>query len=101
MKAVRTLVGENSQPGAVVDRHESFNGVQTHENGVFLYQSNLAAYALKLGYADYVTLGYFFGYAFVHPCFLLPSLVSCLFVPRRITMTKYFTWHAELLPHTE
>lgn len=33
--------------------------------------------------------------------FLLPSAVSCLFIPRRVVMTHYFTWHAELLPHTE
>lgn len=33
--------------------------------------------------------------------FLLPSLVGAMFTPRRWTMQKYFTWHAELLPHTE
>ena len=101
MKAVRTLTGDKSQPGGVVDSHESFNGVQTHENGIFLYQSNQASYALKLGYGDFVTLGYFAGYLFLNPMFLLPSLVSTLFWPRRIVMVQYFTFHAELLPHTE
>ena len=35
------------------------------------------------------------------PIFLMPSLVGTAFLPRRWTMQKYFTWHAELLPHTE
>ena len=32
---------------------------------------------------------------------LLPMLVSFAFIPRRWTQLYYFTWHAELLPHSE
>jgi len=31
----------------------------------------------------------------------LPFLVSCALVPRRWAQQRHFTWHAELLPHTE
>jgi len=32
---------------------------------------------------------------------LLPMLTSLAFWPRRLVQQRYFTWHAELLPHTE
>ena len=32
---------------------------------------------------------------------ILPFLISLMFVPRRWTQQRYFTWHAELLPHSE
>ena len=32
---------------------------------------------------------------------MIPALVSCAYIPRRWVQQKYFTWHAELLPHTE
>ena len=37
LKAVRLLFGNSQAPTAVVDNHADFNGVQTHENSVFLY----------------------------------------------------------------
>ena len=32
---------------------------------------------------------------------LLPTLISMMFIPRRWVQQRYFTWHAELVPHTE
>jgi hypothetical protein len=32
---------------------------------------------------------------------LLPALIQTTFIPRRWVQQRYFTWHAELLPHTE
>lgn len=39
LKLVRTLFGDSQKTKAVDDAHAEFNGVQTHENAVFLYQS--------------------------------------------------------------
>lgn len=103
LKFVRLLFGSSSTPSRVQDNHASFNGVQTHENGVFLYQSKQAPFVLKWGYGDFVTVGLFTTYMLVpsYNFLLLPTLISCAFIPRRWVQQKYFTWHAELLPHTE
>jgi len=37
LKAVRLMFGESNATTQTVDSHASFNGVKTHENGVFLY----------------------------------------------------------------
>jgi hypothetical protein len=52
---------------------------------------------------DIVTVLLFTGWAIVPSLnyLLLPTLVSTCFIPRRWVQQKYFTWHAELLPHTE
>ena len=52
-------------------------------------------------YVDYTVLGSFAGWMFWDNVLMLPALISMLYVPRRWTQLKYFTWHAELLPHTE
>ena len=86
LKAIRMLFGDSSSPNLVNDQHASFNGVQTHENGVFLYQSKQANWALRYGYGDIVSAGLIAGYLFVPALnhFLLPALVSTMFIPRRI-----------------
>lgn len=66
-----------------------------------LYQSANARHALKVGYGDTVTLFYLLGYLFAHNIFLLPTLISCFFIPKRNYINRHFTWHAELLPQTE
>jgi len=102
LKSMRFMFGNKQAPSSVIDNHADFNGVQTHENSVFLYQSNQAKWAVRWGYADsalllswstYLLLGY--------SQMLLPSLISLAFVPRRWVQQRYFTWHAELIPHTE
>ena len=37
----------------------------------------------------------------VNQLLLVPFLVCCLSLPRKIAILNYFTFHAELLPHTE
>ena len=103
LKAVRAVFGDSSKPSLVNDSHASFNGVQTHENGLFLYQSKQANWAVRWGYHDKACLALFAGYLFVPQLnyWLLPALVSTTFIPRRWVQQTYFTWHAELLPHTE
>jgi hypothetical protein len=103
LKAIRLLFGDTNMPTPVVDNHSNFNGVQTHENGVFLYQSKEANWALKWGYADWICVGLWSSWALFPTgnILLLPSLVSLAFVPRRWAQQRYFTWHAELLPHSE
>ena len=98
---LRLLFGRDSGVNNVVDTHASFEGVQTHENGIFLYQSHQAKDAMLWSYADYTVIGSFAGWMLVNNVLMLPALVSLLYMPRRWTQLKYFTWHAELLPHTE
>ena len=88
-------------PTQVVDNHASYNGVQTHENGIFLYQSNQAPHAVSWGRLDWFTLLFYVLWASGKSHFMIPALVSSLYIPRRWSIQKHFTWHAELLPHTE
>ena len=37
----------------------------------------------------------------VNSLLLVPFLVACLSLPRKYAIVNYFTFHAELLPHTE
>lgn len=36
-----------------------------------------------------------------YPLALVPLLVATLSLPRKLAIVNYFTFHAELLPHTE
>ena len=86
LKAVRLLFGNKQAPSSVIDNHADFNGVQTHENSVFLYQSNQAKWAVRWGYADNALLISWATYLLMgYSQMLLPSLISLLFVPRRWT----------------
>lgn len=103
LKAIRLLFGDSKAPKTVSDQHGEFNGVTTHENAQFLYQSNQANWVLKWGYSDFTSVGLFGCWLLIpHASYtILPALISLLFIPRRWTQQRYFTWHAELLPHTE
>lgn len=101
VKLVRLLFGRKEGVNNVIDTQGSYNGITTHENGQFLYQSKEARYAVMTGYADYVAAGATLAWLGGIQIALLPMLVSYLYVPRRWTQALYFTWHAELLPHTE
>jgi hypothetical protein len=51
---------------------------------------------------DYFLLLSFGGWiAGFSPVLIVPFLVACLSLPRKIAVSHYFTFHAELLPHTE
>ena len=83
--------------------HEGYaGGVKTHENGQFLYKSNGGDYLLKSRLMDYVLLfagmGWITGYS---QLLLVPFIVGTLSYPRKLAVLNYFTFHAELLPHTE
>ncbi len=83
--------------------HEGFaGGVKTSENGLFLYKSSQPDAVLRARMMDYfllLTLGGWF--AGVHTMLIVPFLVGCLSMPRKLAIVNYFTFHAELLPHTE
>ena len=86
LKATRLLFGGSQSTNEVVDTHADFNGVQTHENSIFLYQSKHAKYAVRWGYSDFTMVALWAAYAASNAKFLLlPSLVSLLFTPRRWT----------------
>ena len=77
-------------------------GVNTHENGVFLYKSNQAEHFMKTRITDYFVAGTFLGLVTGMSQFLvMPLFVSMLSMPRKMAYLRYFTFHAELLPHTE
>lgn len=100
LKVVRTLFDDNRS----IDKssHDSFYGVKTSENGLFLYKSIHADYALKGRFVDYALLFTFTGFVTGYSQFLImPFLYACLSLPRKYAMMNYFTFHAELLPHTE
>ena len=84
------------------DDHAGFNGVLTHENGQFLYKSKHASHAGAERFGDYVALGLAGSFVVANQWFcLLPLLVYSTRLPRQLLHLRYFTYHAELLPHTE
>jgi len=51
---------------------------------------------------DYFILGTFTGwFVGASPYLLLPFVAASMSLPRKMAAVKYFTFHAELLPHTE
>jgi hypothetical protein len=84
------------------DEFESFSGVQTSENGMFLYKSVQAEDHVRSRFIDYFILGSFAGWISGASSFLfLPFVAASLAMPRKLAAVKFFTFHAELLPHTE
>lgn len=84
------------------DKFNSFNGVMTSENGINLYNSDSAVYALKGRFLDYVILGSGVGFLTgVSPWLFMPFVACSLALPRKWGAMAYFCFHAELLPHTE
>lgn len=97
-KLARSLSDKYSE----FDQHYGFSGVKTHENGIFLYKSDQADYVLKSRVIDYLVFGSFFGMITGISHFLaLPLFAASLSLPRKWSAMRYFTFHAELLPHTE
>lgn len=86
----------------VRSHQDGFNGVKTHENGLFLYKSEQADHIVRSRMMDFFL--FFGGCAWItgiEPIFFLPILVFMLSYPRKITTLYYYTFHAELLPHSE
>lgn len=84
------------------NQHDSYSGVKVHENGQFLYKSNQADSFLRSRMMDFFMVGAAAGVVTgSYPLLLVPLIVTALSFPRKITIMNYFTFHAELLPHTE
>ena len=84
------------------DDHAGFSGVKTHENGIFLYKSSQADAAVFARFMDYVFVGCLGGFFTGVSNFLfLPIFVHACTIPRKFAGMRHFTYHAELLPHTE
>ena len=82
--------------------HESFSGVKTNENSMLLYKSNEADSLVKGRLNDYFLMQCFGGWATGANWWLfLPMMVTAMGLPRKLAHMHYFTFHAELLPHTE
>ena len=82
--------------------HEGYNGVKAHENGLFLYKSIQGDSLVRSRLTDYAFL--FCGVGWVtgmHQLFWLPIGYMAFFMPRKLAVLHYYTFHAELLPHTE
>ena len=85
------------------DEHAGVGGgVTTHENGLFLYKSKEVQHAGSERFSDYLALGLLGGFAAAGKwiCFL-PFAIWSMRAPRQMLHLRYFTFHAELLPHTE
>lgn len=73
-----------------------------HENGVLLYRSIAAPYVLKNRRWDYYTFTAFaLWMSGLNTLFVLPFAYALCSIPRRWSELHVFTFHAELLPHTE
>jgi hypothetical protein len=82
--------------------HSSFSGVRTSENGLFLYKSNEADALIRGRFNDFFWLGSLGMWASgaMWLMFLPLAAITCT-LPRKMSHVHYFTYHAELLPHTE
>ena len=84
------------------DGTASLAGVKTHENGVPLYKSPDARYVSMRQMSDYAAVGFLLGFASgSNFLFSMPLFLMAIQFPRKAVVMRFFTWHAELLPHTE
>ncbi len=85
-----------------ITHYNGFSGVKTNENGLFLYKSNQADYLLRDRFMDYFLMFSFGGWAVgASPFLIMPFIFVLVSTPRKYAIMNYFTFHAELLPHTE
>jgi hypothetical protein len=77
--------------------------VLLHENNKVLYSSpHTANYALQWHKFDYLYVLLFGGWITgIAPHFILPGVFLLVMLPHRMTVANYYTFHAELMPHTE
>ena len=82
--------------------HDSLGGVKTHENALFLYKSNQGDALIRGRFVDYAILTSFIGFMAGYSNLLfVPMVYGLVQLPRKYATMQYFTFHAELLPHTE
>lgn len=76
--------------------------MKVHENSLFLYKSNQADSVLRSRMMDYLFFGCIAGLVTgASPFLILPLVLAGSSQPRKIAGITFFTFHAELLPHTE
>jgi hypothetical protein len=77
--------------------------VLLHQNNLPLYTApNASDSSLGFRKLDYMMLGLLGGWVTgVAPYLILPFVACASIVPRRLAIMHYFTFHAELMPHTE
>lgn len=84
------------------DHHEGLDGVTASENGLFLYKSDQAAAYLASRIYDYMLVTFTGAWLLgAHPLMILPVGALAFTAPRKLAYMQYFTFHAELHPHTE
>ncbi len=101
MNAVKAIFDNNGRH--VRSHHEGFaGGVKASEDGLFLYKSTQADAILRSRVMDYFFVLGFGAWAFgASPFLALPLLVASLSLPRKLANLRFYTFHAELWPHTE
>lgn len=101
MKLLRTVFDNERQHH--LSHYEGLaGGVKAHENGLFLYKSLGADWHIRGRFVDYALVGFLGGFASGYSTlFLVPLIYFFLTLPRKLAISNYFTFHAELLPHTE
>ena len=92
------LVGTRNRDA---DNHAGFHGVLTHENGIHLYKSPDAKYVVMRQMTDYFAAAFLLNLVGGSWISALPLTLAAVQMPRKISVVRYFCWHAELLPHTE
>merc|ERR1719183_520761 len=69
---------------------------------MFLYKSDQGEYIIKQRAMDYFIAGFFGAWVCgISPYAFMPAAIMAMSLPRKLAAVKYFTFHAELLPHTE
>ena len=97
-KSVRAVFAKPN----VGEEFTGFAGAKTHENAMFLYKSHQAEYFVKHRSIDFLCLTALIGFVGgFSPFLFLPVFWTMTKVPRYLAEVHYFTFHAELLPHTE
>lgn len=82
--------------------HGNYFGVKAHENGIFLYKSMHGDAMVRSRITDYLTTFGLIGFVTgVNQFLWIPVLYTLVFMPRKLLVLEHFTFHAELLPHTE
>ena len=100
LKAVRLLF--DNQGVHERNHHDGFRGIRTHENSLFLYKSDQADAIVRSRVIDYFLLfGGLSAITGMSQFILLPLAVMAMSFPRKLAVLQFFTFHAELLPHTE
>lgn len=86
----------------IAETYTGFAGAKVHENSIFLYKSHQADYFVKHRIIDYFAFGCIAGFITgASPFLFIPAFYAITKLPRYLGGVHYFTFHAELLPHTE